>query len=103
MQIDNLRNRSRFPNKFGDYLSAGRPIISNMVGDLKYYANEFPEYFYFVENEKEFDILLRAYDEWKNKSVDYEGIRKFAENNSWNNRASLLNDFIIKIKLNKNT
>ena len=101
MQIDNLRNRSRFPNKFGDYLSAGRPIISNLIGDLKYYANEFPECFYVVENEKAFDVLLKAHEEWKNKSVNYEGIRKFAENNSWNNRASLLNDFIKKIKLNK--
>ena len=27
-------NRGRFPNKFGDYLAAGRPIITHRTGDL---------------------------------------------------------------------
>ncbi len=31
---DNLMNRARGPIKLGDYLAAGRPILSNAVGDL---------------------------------------------------------------------
>jgi glycosyltransferase involved in cell wall biosynthesis len=30
-----LANRGRWPNKIGDYLAAGRPIVSNPVGDIK--------------------------------------------------------------------
>jgi len=31
---DNPRNRGRWPNKIGDYLSVSRPIVANTVGDL---------------------------------------------------------------------
>jgi glycosyltransferase involved in cell wall biosynthesis len=27
-------NRFRYPNKLGDYLAAGRPIVTNLTGDL---------------------------------------------------------------------
>jgi glycosyltransferase involved in cell wall biosynthesis len=27
-------NRARYPNRFGDYLAAGRPVVSNPTGDL---------------------------------------------------------------------
>jgi len=30
-------NLGRFPNKFGDYLAAGRPIVSHPTGDMKKY------------------------------------------------------------------
>ena len=31
---DKIANRGRWPNKIGDYLSAGRPIVSNPTGDI---------------------------------------------------------------------
>ena len=34
---DNERNRNKWPMKFGDFLAAGRPVISNPVGDTKDY------------------------------------------------------------------
>ena len=49
-----LANRGRWPNKIGDYLAAGRPIVSNPVGDIKelfaaydigYLTDEEPEAF----------------------------------------------------------
>ncbi len=49
-----LANRGRWPNKIGDYLAAGRPIVSNPVGDIKalftaydigYLTDETPEAF----------------------------------------------------------
>lgn len=33
-QRDNLTNRSRWPGKLGDYLSAARPVVATEVGDL---------------------------------------------------------------------
>ena len=32
---DKIYNRGRWPNKLGDYMCAGRPIVTNPVGDLK--------------------------------------------------------------------
>ena len=34
---DNGSNRGRWPNKFGDYLAAGRPIAANFIGDVAEY------------------------------------------------------------------
>lgn len=31
---DNVFNRTRWPNKFGDYLAAGRPVVCSDVGDV---------------------------------------------------------------------
>ena len=99
IQIDNLRNASRFPNKFGDYISAGRPVITNSIGDLKIYSKEKPQFFYEVENnfESVYNKLNNAYDDWKNNKIDYKEIRAFAEQNSWNNRAERFNNFINKL------
>jgi glycosyltransferase involved in cell wall biosynthesis len=32
---DKQANRGRWPNKIGDYLSAGRPVVSNPTGDIR--------------------------------------------------------------------
>jgi len=99
IQIDNLRNNSRFPNKFGDYLSAGRPVITNAVGDLKIYSDKYPNFFYVVEdNDKNVLMMLeKAYHDWKSNHIDYESIRELAINNSWIKRAQKLDEFIKKI------
>lgn len=34
---DNPSNWGRWPNKFGDYLAAGRPVVSNTIGDVRDY------------------------------------------------------------------
>lgn len=42
-QCDNLCNQTRWPNKIGDYLAAGRIILTNPVGDIRYLAEKYPE------------------------------------------------------------
>jgi len=37
---DVLNSRARWPNKFGDYLAAGRPIVATALGDLVPVFNE---------------------------------------------------------------
>ena len=32
--VDNVVNVARFPQRFGDYIAAGRPIVTNPTGDL---------------------------------------------------------------------
>ncbi len=34
LQKDNNINKARWPNKVGDYLAAGRPILVNKMGEL---------------------------------------------------------------------
>jgi len=99
IQINNQRNNSRFPNKFGDYISAGRPIITNAVGDLKFYSNNYPNFFYVVEeSDKEvLSSLKKSYYDWLNNKIDYVSIRELAVNNSWNKRAAILYKFINKL------
>lgn len=38
---DNPVEEARFPIRFGDYLCAGRPIVSNAVGEVKYYLEKY--------------------------------------------------------------
>jgi len=38
---DTTVNRFRFPNKFGDYLAAGRPIVASAVGDIAHFIKKY--------------------------------------------------------------
>jgi len=38
---DNGVEKARFPMRFGDYLCAGRSIVSNAVGEVKYYIEKY--------------------------------------------------------------
>jgi glycosyltransferase involved in cell wall biosynthesis len=38
---DKQANRGRWPNKIGDYLSAGRPVVSNPTGDIQELFTEY--------------------------------------------------------------
>ncbi|HEX4996602.1 MAG TPA: glycosyltransferase family 4 protein, partial [Terriglobia bacterium] len=37
---NNDRSRTRFPNKLGEYLASGRPIVSSAIGDLTRYLTD---------------------------------------------------------------
>ena len=39
-QDNTLRNQARFPNKLGDYLGMNGFILSNCVGDLKFFVEK---------------------------------------------------------------
>jgi glycosyltransferase involved in cell wall biosynthesis len=39
---DTMNSRARWPNKFGDYLAAGRPIVATGLGDLQAIFREHP-------------------------------------------------------------
>lgn len=99
---DTLRNQSRFPNKLGDYLAAGRPVIANKVGEVAIYAEKYPDVFYIInDNEDEIvDKLKLAHLHWKENTVNYENIRNIAIENSWLQRAKELSKFYDRICYN---
>jgi glycosyltransferase involved in cell wall biosynthesis len=35
-------NQYRFPNKFGDYLAAGKPVVAGEVGDIGHFMRQYP-------------------------------------------------------------
>jgi glycosyltransferase involved in cell wall biosynthesis len=39
---DSKTNRHRFPNKFGDYLAAGKPVVAGEVGDIGGFMRRYP-------------------------------------------------------------
>ncbi|PIS08814.1 hypothetical protein COT75_05030 [Candidatus Beckwithbacteria bacterium CG10_big_fil_rev_8_21_14_0_10_34_10] len=38
---NNLIEKARFPIRFGDYLCSKRPIVSNAIGEIKYYLEKY--------------------------------------------------------------
>lgn len=97
---DNVVNKSRWPQKIGDYLAAGRVLILNEVGEISMYTKEYPDAFVVVEwNSTEIMKSLEYMVEHKSdlmKRGRYS--RKLAENEmSWASRASLLEEFYLKI------
>jgi glycosyltransferase involved in cell wall biosynthesis len=46
---DTRASKARWPNKMGDYLAAGRPIITTNIGEIASYARRFPNSVYIVE------------------------------------------------------
>jgi glycosyltransferase involved in cell wall biosynthesis len=49
MQQQNLQNDTRWPNKIGDYLAAGRPVLTNLHGELRGVHARFPDLFVVAE------------------------------------------------------
>lgn len=104
IQRDNLKNKARWPNKIGDYLSAGRPILVNEIGDLKYYLNRFENAFIKVKYNK--DSILEFLNSLENNVKKFEHNRKYVrliaeEEMSWTKRAQKLEQFLynlIKLK-----
>jgi glycosyltransferase involved in cell wall biosynthesis len=45
LQQENLQNNTRWPNKIGDYLAAGRPILTNLHGEFRQVYDDHPELF----------------------------------------------------------
>lgn len=100
---NNLRNNARYPNKLGDYIAAGKPIIANPVGEVKYYIDKYPEVFYKVDeyavDHVEY-LILKLYNKIRTNNIDHRMIRNIAIENSWQNRATELSVFYNSIFVN---
>ena len=94
------RSSMGWPNKLGDYMAIGRPVLLNLYGDVATFVSENPSGFIPVElNEENIcqklnDILMSGYDLKKMGEVN----RKLAENViSWHARMkNLLSSLYIR-------
>jgi len=94
-QKPNLQNETRWPNKLGDYIAAGRKTIINPLGDTRVLCEEYPELFFEVEYDKE-SIKTRLREAICNKEYkqDRRRIRDIAEQKlSWQHRGKELVEF----------
>lgn len=93
-----LSNRARWPNKIGDYLAIGRPIISNPTGDIvELFQNH--EIGKLVDESSEgMSSAIMELIEDENKLTQYgNNARDVADNEySWLNISKKLETFLIK-------
>mgnify|MGYP006292181743 CR=1 FL=1 len=83
---DIVFNRGRWPNKFGDYLAAGRPVVTNRVGDIPDILEKADCGYVSQPEPGDFaDKMLKMADESQNWVRFGENARKAAENIlNWN-------------------
>lgn len=65
-QLDSVKNRTRFPNKFGDYIAIQKPVITNFVGDIEDYRHM--ESIIDSSSEDAIDDLVRNINKYKAKA-----------------------------------
>ena len=104
LQKDNLKNKARWPNKLGDYLSAGRPVLTNPINDIKIFIEKYPEGFILVEWNKN-SIIAVLYYILNHSSILLKASkinRTIAENSeSWLKKAEIIKSFYEALLLKK--
>ena len=96
VQKNSLVNEARWPNKIGDYFSAGRLIMTNTVGELNQLTEKYPDSFIIVNNNKENIIKnILTINNKKHDILNIGGInRKIAERDlSWYQQSKKLFNF----------
>ena len=99
IQKNNIMNKARWPNKLGDYLAAGRLILTNPVGEVTRLIETYPNAFVTCRYNVN-DIVEKIEYLYKRKSkILSEGkyVRKISEELSWRNKAIILERFYKKI------
>lgn len=96
---NDIINNSGWPNKFGDYLAIGRPILVNLYGEVEVFSRKWNPAL--IETKYDInsiansiaDICSDKYDLCSMGAVN----RKIAENNSWKEKAREIDSFYLKI------
>jgi len=100
-QEDNLINQARWPNKIGDYLAAGRPILATPVGEVKFFAEKYHKHGIHLVEWKG-DAIIKAIEELfsSDKNLEQMGNANCLiarEECSWDKKAEELSGFLYKI------
>jgi glycosyltransferase involved in cell wall biosynthesis len=96
---DKPYNHGRWPNKMGDYLSLGRPTVSNPIGDIKTLFEKYPVGLLAEWDAQDFaDKIIYLLEHPNERQTLGEKARWVAENEySWNNLGDRLESFYMKI------
>jgi glycosyltransferase involved in cell wall biosynthesis len=94
LQQDITTNIARWPNKAGDYLAAGRPVLTNNIGDIGLIASQNPGVFYMADwNEASVSACISEIYQHKPDEPVFLRIRELANMHSWHNKATELVNF----------
>jgi glycosyltransferase involved in cell wall biosynthesis len=99
VQIPNKKNETRWPNKLGDYIAAGRKTIINLYGETAILGKAHQELFIPVLFDKE-SIKTKLIEIFNNGEIyaDRQKIRQIAvEELSWETKSKQLDGFYSKI------
>lgn len=96
---DDVVNRSRWPNKIGDYLVAGRPILTTNIGEMADFAERYPGSLNVVEWNKdsvieEIDLLIS--DPLLMEDIGRRNIQIAIDHYSWDVKAVQFERFYLK-------
>ena len=96
---DTLENRSGWPNKLGDYLACGRPVITNPYGELIPFMQEWDPGFIVVDYSKE--SIMEGIKEICEGRCDLRELgeknHRIALSNSWQHRAGELESIFMEL------
>lgn len=96
---ENIINNSGWPNKFGDYLAVGRPVLVNLYGEVKVFAKKWSP----ALIETKYDVvsitssITDICSDKYNLRLMGETNRRIAENNSWLEKAKELDSFYTRV------
>lgn len=94
LQENKIRNRARFPNKFGDYLSFSGVVLTNGVGDLANYIIKYPNKVKFAESKEEIKSALMNIIDKGMPRLESE----ICKENTWLKKAEQLENLYSRIK-----
>lgn len=92
---DNDRNKNKWPNKLGDFMAAGRPVVTNPVGDVvDYFENHNIGYLIDYERRELGDLIVKLMANTGEIDKMTAACRNLAENfMSWDIRTLTMVDF----------
>lgn len=100
LQRNGRQEKARWPNKIGDYFSAGRIVLTNPVGEIRYLIKDYKDFFFVCYRNKTsiYNSIIHLYNERQSYMSIRPKIRRVAEEKlSWLNAATKLEQFYIKI------
>jgi len=100
-QEDNLINQARWPNKIGDYLAVGRPVLATPVGEVKFFVEKYDQHgIHLVEWDSKSITQAIEYLFSSDEKLDQMGEANALiahEECSWDRKAEDLSNFLSKI------
>lgn len=95
LQRENLKSHTRWPNKIGDYLAAGRPILTNPYGEIVNLVEKRSDFFLIVNYEVNSNMnTIKRYLKDNTWLATHDNIRAYAEKEfSWKKRGEQLIKF----------
>lgn len=101
---ENIINSSGWPNKFGDYMAIGRPILVNPYGEVEVFAQKWRPAL--IETKNDIESIAKTItdicSDMYNLRLMGEVNRGVAEKNSWMEKAKEIDFFYKRISNNVN-